>query len=216
MNVLIVSATLFEVLPLQEYLHDQFESKDNKTFRKDSLTIHLLITGIGYLNTSLYVGRIMQANKYDYVINLGIAGSFNKDLTLGEVVEIGKDTFSENDGQFTDWFEMGFMEKNETPFTEGWIMNTTSGSLKEVSCITSNLVHGHMPSIEGIYNKYRADIQTMESAAILFICKIDKIPCTLIRSISNYVDKRDKDKWDIPLAIDSLNKVGIQLIESFL
>ena len=110
---------------------------------------------------------------------------------------------------------MGFMNKDETPFSDGWICNKTSGSLKTVSCITSNLVHGHTPSINRIFKKYQADIQTMESAAILFICQVDQIPCTLIRSISNYVEERNKDQWDIPLAIESLNKVAIDLVESF-
>lgn len=220
MNVLIVSATQFEVLPLQTYLVDHFKTKDNKSFSKDGLTIHLLITGIGYLNTSLYVGRIMQANSYDYVLNMGIAGAFNKNLSLCEVVEIQKDTFSdigveEANGQFTDWFEMGFMNQNEAPFTDGWIINKTSGSLKEVSCITSNLVHGYPASIDKIYQKYSADIQTMESAAVLFICMIDDVPCTLLRSISNYVEKRNKEHWDIPGAIESLNKVAIELVQSF-
>jgi futalosine hydrolase len=38
----------------------------------------------------------------------------------------------------------------------------------------------------------------------------ENIPFVQLRAVSNYVEIRDKSKWNIPLAVENLN---IQLIE---
>ena len=45
----------------------------------------------------------------------------------------------------------------------------------------------------------------MEGAGFFYACKILDLACVQIRSISNHVIPRDKDKWKIQLAIDNLN-----------
>jgi futalosine hydrolase len=41
------------------------------------------------------------------------------------------------------------------------------------------------------------------------------IPCIQLRAVSNYVEKRNKDAWNIPLAIENLNKQLIAIINDF-
>ena len=45
----------------------------------------------------------------------------------------------------------------------------------------------------------------MEGAAVFKVCNFFNTPCIQLRSISNYVEKRNKKKWNIPLAIQNLN-----------
>jgi len=45
---------------------------------------------------------------------------------------------------------------------------------------------------------------------------MDEINFLQIRSISNYVEPRNKDNWDLPLAISNLNNTLIELITSLL
>jgi futalosine hydrolase len=52
----------------------------------------------------------------------------------------------------------------------------------------------------------------MEGAAFLFACLSEKIPCAQIRSISNYIEKRDKSRWNVKLALDNLNKSLMEII----
>ena len=54
----------------------------------------------------------------------------------------------------------------------------------------------------------------MEGAAFLFCCMKENIPCVQIRSISNFVEKRNKDNWNIPLAIENLHKEIIKILEA--
>jgi futalosine hydrolase len=45
----------------------------------------------------------------------------------------------------------------------------------------------------------------MEGAAFHFVCLREEIPFMQIRVVSNYVEPRNKNSWNIPLAIANLN-----------
>jgi futalosine hydrolase len=52
----------------------------------------------------------------------------------------------------------------------------------------------------------------MEGAAIAMVCEKENIPYLQVRSISNYVTKRNTNEWNIPLAIKNLNASIIKII----
>src|SRR5580692_8781989 len=101
----------------------------------------ILITGVGMVATAFALGRHLSVNQYDLAVNLGIAGSFDRNIALGEVVEIAEDQFSElgaEDGEV-------FLTINQLGFGEGMFSSTfklpDSFGLKKVSAITVNTVH---------------------------------------------------------------------------
>ena len=182
MKVLIVVATNFEIT-------------------SDKLKIYpVLVTGIGMVNTSINLTRELSKNRYDLVINMGIAGSFNDSINIGDVVEITEDSFSEigfeNNNQFNKFSEFDI----KTSFT----VNPKS-ALKGVKSITVNTVHGNSQSISEIVERENADIESMEGAAVFNVCEYFNTNCIQIRSISNKVETRNKDNWDIKTAISNLN-----------
>ncbi len=182
MKVLIVVATNFEIT-------------------SDKLKIHpVLVTGIGMVNTSINLTRELSKNSYDLVINMGIAGSFKDFINIGDVVEITEDSFSEigfeNNNQFNKFSEFDI----KTSFT----VNPKS-TLTRVKSITVNTVHGNAQSISEIVERENTDIESMEGAAVINVCEDFNTNCIQIRSISNKVEARNKDNWDIKTAISNLN-----------
>ena len=77
--------------------------------------------------------------------------------------------------------------------------------MKKVKSITVNTVHGNKKSIAQIIKRLNPDIENMEGAAVFKVCNFFNTTCIQLRSISNYVEKRNKKKWNIPLAIQNLN-----------
>ena len=59
--------------------------------------------------------------------------------------------------------------------------------------------------IHEIVKREKADIETMEGASVFKVCEEFNIPCLQIRSISNRIEKRNTDQWDLDLAIRNLN-----------
>ncbi len=209
-KILIVSATFFEVGTL--FTNRSISSQSNFTSLQNNVDV--LITGVGMVNTAFALGNT-NLNNYNLIINAGIAGALDYNLKLGETVVVEKDTFSElgaeDDNTFITIDDLKLGEKST--FTQE--INTYKDLIlyhKKVSGITVNKVHGNENSIKAIKELFYADVESMEGASFLKCCSISNAEFFQIRSISNYVEKRDKSKWQIPLAIGNLTKELEKLI----
>jgi futalosine hydrolase len=213
MNILIVSATTFEIAPLLQYLDNHAEKLSFFEYKLNGNVIYPLVTGVGALNASFALSRYNGIEKTDVAINIGVAGAYYPSLNLGEVVEVVADRFGdlgveENDGSFTDTFELGLTNENQFPFESGWIKNTKpkfETQLQKVKGLTVNKVHGSLSSIEKIKAKYPADVESMEGAGFLYACRMIDVHAHQFRAISNYVEPRNRANWRIEEAIDNLN-----------
>ncbi|MGZ3752380.1 MAG: futalosine hydrolase [Mucilaginibacter sp.] len=179
-----------------------------------NLQLTVLIAGVGMVATAFSLGQHLTANQYDLAINLGIAGSFDRDIIWGEVVEVIEDCFSElgaeDDHSFLTIDELGFGEGNFKPTTS--LAALGSFNLKQVKAITVNTVHGNEQSIKQLTGRIQPQLESMEGAAFFYACKQAGVPCLQIRAVSNYVEKRNRDAWQIGLAIKNLNSFAVELI----
>ncbi|MDB5129061.1 MAG: mqnB [Mucilaginibacter sp.] len=213
MRILFVAATSFEV----ESLKLKVESQNNASnFEPSTLNFKLLITGVGMVATAYALGRELSKNQYDLVVNLGIAGSFDRSFALGDVVEITEDTLAElgaeDDEAFLPITQMGFGE-SAFKATESLYNFYKTANLKQATAITVNTVHGNEASIQKIQARLNAQIESMEGAAFFYACKEAGVACIQIRAVSNYVEKRNRDNWKIGLAVNNLNTFAAALIE---
>jgi futalosine hydrolase len=62
------------------------------------------------------------------------------------------------------------------------------------------------------YEKINPHIETMEGAAVFYVCLMEHIPFVQIRAISNYVGETNKNLWKIPLAVENLHKTLIDVL----
>ena len=220
MNILIVAATVFEIAPLTAKLEADFEVITKFHYRKNDKNIHILITGVGMTATAFALGRALAKPDFiDVAFNIGIAGAYNRNLTIGDVVFVATERFGdlgveESDGSFIDMIELGLIESDAHPFSGGQLINAAEFDLlPSVHGITVNKVNGSAKSIDAITTKYKGiDIETMEGAAFAFACLQTNTPFYQVRGISNYVEPRNRDNWNLPLAIDNLNEVTFGLL----
>ncbi|MBK8564227.1 MAG: hypothetical protein IPN76_13040 [Saprospiraceae bacterium] len=78
--------------------------------------------------------------------------------------------------------------------------------------MTVNKVHGFQPSIDAVLKQYPSDVESMEGAAFFLACLMAGQPFLEIRSISNLVEARNREAWDLPKAIQQLNNVLIEMV----
>jgi len=182
--------------------------------------VEVLVTGVGTPSTLYHLQKSIHQVKYDCIIQAGIAGSFTDDHSLGQVVLVKQDCFAdigfEEKEKFTPLFSTAFADKNTHPFTNGWLMNTglypQYANLQAVKGITVNKVSDSKLQKQQYINTFNADIETMEGAALHYICLQEQISFIQIRSISNMVGERDKTKWKMDEAVENLNKELAKLI----
>jgi len=217
MKLLIVSATEMEIAPLVKHLVP-VKSPNGRlnSYSYKKITVDVLITGIGMTATAFYLGKTLN-NSYDLALNFGLAGSFQRDMELGTVINVTNDTFSElgaEDGEaFLQLKELG-LEGITGVMNTSAIKNPVLDRLPKVKGITVNNVHGNEKSIEAISGRCKVTSESMEGAAFLMACVHEGVPNAQVRAISNYVERRDKSKWNIPLAIDKLNKTAIEILDA--
>jgi futalosine hydrolase len=222
MKVLVVAATPFEILPLEAFLRQHFVAHGPASFQFGPLNVTVLITGVGLTATAFALGQTFAVNRFDLAINAGICGAINPGLAIGDVVQIVRESFGDlgaeqSDGSFTDIFELGLTEKDQTPFQAGALHNEAGSGyefLPKVTGISVNKVHGCSASIEKLHSYSDADVESMEGAAFFYACLMCQIPFLEIRAISNHVEPRNRDNWNIPLAIDALSRVMIEMMQS--
>ena len=222
MKILIVAATSFEIAPLVRYLETHFTKYDDFQYQKGQLGVSVLIAGVGMSQTAYSLTKALCTTTYHLAINAGIAGAFRRKLEIGDVVQVVSEQFGdlgteEADGSFSSVHEMGLIEPNQPPFKNGVLENAESSPyefLPKCKGLTTNKVHGFLPEINKIQEKFGADIETMEGAAFFYVCLMENTPFLEIRSISNFVEERNKENWNISIAIENLNKVLIEIIKA--
>jgi futalosine hydrolase len=204
MRILIIAATETEIQP---FLNSDIQKLN---------AIDTLITGVGMIATTYSLAKKLSKDSYDLLLNVGIAGSFHENTPLGTVFRVKEDCFSElgaqNDNEFLtledlNLGEFRFQENCKT------LLNLPSvKSLQAVNGITVNKVHGQESSIIKVVKQFSPDLESMEGASIFYVAQQEKMLSLQIRAISNLVEKRNKDAWDIPLAIRNLNNWLIEFI----
>lgn len=198
MPVCIVAATPLELEPLIPFITDR--------------QFHILITGVGAVSATYHLAQTLQQHKPSLVLQAGIAGSFDENIPLGQAVAVEKDRFADigvmENAQWNDAFDMKLADPNDPPFSSGWLVNPfeqllTCG-LPRVNAITISEVTTHPQKITLLRNKYQPAIESMEGAALHYVCLLQGIPFLQLRTISNYVGERDKSRWQIKTAINNL------------
>lgn len=225
MKILIVSATYLEIEPL--LLQFQLEQEVNQKLRTYTYNHHeidVLVPGVGMTCTAYWMGKTLNSKLYDVAINLGLAGSFDDEINIGQTVHVTSDQISElgaEDGEtFLSLIDMDLINDEDYTLNHGVMENSIAidnpvvNNLYSVKAITVNTTHGDDASIAKIIELFHPQVETMEGAAFFYACLLEGITCTQIRTISNKVERRNKENWNIPLAVKNLCSTGLQLINS--
>jgi futalosine hydrolase len=222
MKILLVSATTMEVKMFLNECRFLKAANDNlKTYEFDGVVFDLLLTGLGTTFTAFHLTTTLHKNAYRIIINAGIAGTLSDELHIGDVVNVVDEEFAdlgiEEETDFLTLFDSGFMQPDEFPF-ENRILRSDRlpyvRHLARVKGITANVSHGRRSSVAEIKSRFTAKVESMEGAAIFYVCRWFGMPFMQIRAISNYVAPRAEAQWDIPLALENLkNTLSVLLRE---
>ena len=215
MQIQLIAATPFEIAPTIAWLEANFDLKSEGVFEREHLQVQTLVTGLGMTATAFHLGNVFTQNRPNWAINAGIAGAFDPKLNLGDVVQVQSERFGdlgveEADGRFTDVSELGFSAAAQllNPHAPLPVLPVCQG-------LTVNKVHGSTVSIQKIQEKYPdIQVESMEGAAFFYACLASNVPFVEIRSISNRVEARNREAWDLPLAIRNLNQVLIEMLSA--
>jgi len=212
MEVLLCAATRFEIEPIIQHI----ESQKVKN-------IDILLTGVGLTAATYQLTRYVCKNRPQLIIQAGIAGALDYNLELGSVVAVESEIIGDlgvmEQDRFHSLFDMNFIQKNETPWTNGRLVNTFEIMdqliLSRLQGVSINEITTLPSRIDHYKNALGASIESMEGAALHYVGLMENIPFLQVRSLSNFAGERDKSKWQLKNAIENLNKELIPIISKF-
>jgi len=191
MNILILAAT------------------DNEVFSKEFNDCKILISGVGIPNACYALTNYLQDHKPDLIINMGVAGAFNREYLIGDVFEVNQDCFSEIGSENRE----GFLSAKDIGLKVATSFNyIPKTNLNQAQGITVNTIHGNNDSIKDVVLRLNPNLESMEGAAFMMICQKFNINFIQVRSVSNFVEERNRENWNLDLAIKNLNNTVRMII----
>lgn len=191
MKILLLAATQMEIQP----------------FLQTVPKADVLIGGVGSVATAYHLTKQLSHHHYNLVVQAGVGGTFSELIQLGEVVSIKCDAFGDLGVMENGFRSLQDMNLNTEP---EWLENKNSLlqklPYKQVKAITVNTIHTDATLTNTLRQRWKADVESMEGAALHYVCHQQQVPFVQLRSISNQVGIRDKTKWRMKEAITNLNE----------
>lgn len=176
------------------------------TGKINTKSVVLVKSGIGKVNAARVTQILIDNFKVEGIINVGSAGSCNDELEIGDIV-IGKKLvqhdfditafghekgFISNVGQFVESNEQLIVKIEETIKR----IKDKDFKIKVGTIASGDIFCTESKMKEKIRNKFNADCIEMEGSAIAQVCKLDKIPFLVVRSISDKPNGQNEITFD--------------------
>jgi len=200
--------------------------------------IRILVTGPGSVNTVQAMTACIENSKPILIVQTGCAGAFQESgLQIGDIgiatEEIDIHLGIESEKPDTPLAELPFSVlgkgsaalKNRYPCSKPLSdlackiladaltkekINVQKGPFVTVSTITAT-----EKKAKNLYSQFSAYMEAMEGAGAAHLSIHYNIPFLEIRSASNMVGKREKNKWDLDRAFRNSSKAVLAFIRSF-
>jgi futalosine hydrolase len=216
MRVIITAATVGEWMPCFLKI-DNLYTECSTRFK-----IFFHQSGVGMMATTFSLSKLVAEEKPDFVLQAGLAGCFDHSIPLGKVFVIDKDVQGdfgvEERGRWRDVFNMQLEKANYPPYEKKMLPNKHLEKfnllkLRTVTGITVNEITTREKRINQLLKKYNPVTESMEGAALHYVCRSMSVPFMQMRAVSNYIGERDKSKWKIKESIDNLNDTLLKYVD---
>ena len=214
MNCLVVAATPIEIRPFLEGLR---ETRGNMPGKE----VDVLITGIGLTATTYSLTGQFRIKRPDLVIQAGVGGCFDESVPLGTVLAVRQEAIADQSvielNRLRTLFDLELVPQDQHPFRKGWLVNRSIAMkktrLRKVNGISVNEITTSRKKVAFYKNHFQPVVESMEGAALHYVCLMESVPFIQLRAVSNYIAERNKQRWNMKESIVNLNKELIKLLQ---
>ena len=186
--------------------------------------IVLVEAGVGKVNAARATQIMIDNFEIDAIINVGSAGATNEQLNIGDIV-IGKKLiqhdfditafghpkgYISNVGEYVESDER-LIKKIEKAISD---IKENDFKIKIGTIVSGDIFCTEIKMKEKVRTKFNADAIEMEGAAIAQVCKLDKVPFIITRSISDSPNGNNNITFD--QFLEKASKRCAEIINKFL
>jgi futalosine hydrolase len=194
-----------------------------------SLSVDVEVCGFGPIIPAARTVQLIERHQPDRVLLIGIAGSYNEQLTVGAaylfltVACYGVGAGTGNSFQTAE--KMGWHHwldpSSESSIGDTISMTAISSALPyfpesaQLQLLTVCAAAADIQDVEMRRERFPDSVaEDMEGFSVAAACKLCKRPISIIRGISNRAGDRDKKNWKISEAMASAVEMACQMIGS--
>lgn len=202
--LLVTVATENEIKPLAQMLAAAHEVK-------------VLVTGMGPVATAVSLSSYLtlHGSGIDAVLNIGVAGAYvDSGLTILDICLANQECL----GDFGICRQEGIEDfkpallKLDSPLLPDHdqiqqvhkILHNNNIAFRAVNFVTVNCCTGTRERGEFLRQKFAAGCENMEGAAVAIVCKKFNIAWCEMRCVSNMVEDRNTENWQLAEAIEKI------------
>ena len=225
MRILLLAATPPEVSPTVGWLRSHATQQERNVLLFERVQVEVVFGGIGLVPTTFVLGqRFPVGPPVKLAIQAGIAGALDRQLALGQVVNVVSERLGDwgaedSDGTLLPPAAIGFPPG--FPFDEAGVLRPAGPSAvlpyPTVAGLTVHRASGSERTITHLRQTFPdAQVESLEGAAFFYACLAAGVDALQVRGISNYVTPRDRSAWKIPPAIAAVNTALQRILTPFI
>lgn len=187
------------------------------------INVDVLVGGVGPIVSAIHTSVALERKTYDWIINMGIGGGFRNRASIGSLV-VASDMIAVDFGvetptgfSFADEVGLGYCRiVSEEKLRASVLQAFDSAGLKTATgpILTVLTCTGTEATAKELQRRVpQAAAEAMEGFGVAAAGLTKKIPVLEVRAISNVVGQRDKTKWRIDEALESLTKASKAIME---
>lgn len=234
--LLILTATAFEQQRLRDSLQQvTIQHKGHRTWVRgviDIRSVVLIETGIGVVNTAQALTVALQEVSPEFVLQIGIGGAYlSSGLDKGDLALATEENYGDL-GVITpagwspaDEIGIPILSADRNYYNTypvdptlvaraQHILEQSGECVVQGPFITVQQCTGRKDIGNELAARFNAICENMEGAAAAHVCTLYAVPFLELRAISNRVEDRNKDAWDIPGAVQRVQIAARKFIEA--
>lgn len=197
-----------------------------------------MVSGMGKANAAHAATILLERFSPDMLIVFGVGGAYpSSGLKVGDIAVAEKEIYGDEGVLLKDGFHdtesigIPLLKNgrknyfNEFPLDKKLVRKAlrslafsarrSAFSLQSGNFLTVSTCTGTRKRAIELRNRFGAICENMEGAAAAHICATFKVPLLETRGISNIVEDRDKNKWDLKLAAKNCQEAVIEVIRNY-
>lgn len=198
----------------------------------NGMPVAICIGGVGKINAAAATAVMIERMSPQLVINTGCAGAYyGSGLSIGDIAVAEEEVLGDEGATTsTGWLDLKqmnlpyFTRKDQQYYNQLPLSSlATARAIKlanrnNIKITTGRFVtvsncSGSMTSGQKLSDRFKGIAENMEGAAVALTCLRYGIDFLEVRGISNMVDERDLDKWNMRLAVENAQDFVLKYIE---
>ena len=195
-----------------------------ENFGDGDLRVHVL--GVGKTNAAMHLPAALRALPGARAVLLfGVAGAYPGrhraapgPVKNGALCVVGSDRFGDEGVDtpkgFQDLKALNLGDCGPFPANPRMAQQAAAAlGVPIVRGVTVSTCSGTDASSQRMHRRSGADIETMEGAAVAYVCRQVELPLLHIRAISNWTGDRERGDWNLGAAVEVVQRAVRRLVQ---